>query len=78
MTHSRLTSLLTKNNVLFEKQFGFGQNCCTTHALIAITEKIKQACDIGHYPCGVFLDLEKAFDTVNHIIHFKKTSPLQV
>ena len=44
----------------------------TTHALIEITEKIKQACDSGQYACGVFLDLQKAFDTVNHDILLRK------
>ena len=42
------------------------------HALLEITEKIKQACDSGKYACGVFLDLQKAFDTVNHDILLKK------
>ena len=37
-----------------------------------MTEKIKQACDSGQYASGVFLDLEKAFDTVNHDILLKK------
>ena len=39
-----------------KKQFGFRHS----HS----TEKIKQACDSGQYACGVFLDLQKAFDTV--------------
>ena len=35
-----------------------------THALLEITEKIKQDHDFGKYACGVFLDLQKAsFDT---------------
>ena len=63
---------LNKNNVLYERQFGFHPNHSTTHALLEITEKIKQACDSGKYACGVFLDLQKAFDTVNHDILLKK------
>ena len=35
-------------------------------------KKIKQACDSGQLACGVFLDLQKAFDTVNHNILLKK------
>ena len=43
-----------------------------THTLLEITEKIKQACDSGKYACGVLLDLQKVFDTVNHDILLKK------
>ena len=63
---------LNKNNVLYERQFGFQPNHSTTHALLEITEKIKQDFDSGKYACGVFLDLQKAFDTVNHDILLKK------
>ena len=43
-----------------------------THAILEITEKIKQACDSGKYACRVFLDLQTVFDTVNHDILPKK------
>ena len=36
------------------------------HALITIIEKIRNALDNNQYTCGVFLDFQKAFDTVNH------------
>ena len=36
------------------------------HALIEITEKVKQRCDSEKFACGVFLDFQKVFDTVNH------------
>ena len=65
-------TFLNTNDVLYERQFGFRHNHSTTHALSAITEKIRQACDSGNFACGVFLDLQKAFDTVNHDILLKK------
>ena len=37
-----------------------------------LTEKIQEACDNGKLACGVFIDLKKAFDTVNHTILLKK------
>ena len=72
LVHKRLTTFLNKNSILYEKQFGFRNNHSTSHALLEITEKIKQACDAGQFARGVFLDLQKVFDTVNHTILLKK------
>ena len=55
-------------NILYSKQFGFRKNNSTMNALIKITEKIKESIDKGKYGCGIFIDLRKAFDTVNHDI----------
>ena len=49
-------------------QFGFRQTFSTSHALINYTENIRQALDEGHIGCGIFMDLQKAFDTVDHEI----------
>ena len=50
----------------------FGNKTSTKHALIHITEKIKEALDQGLLACGVYIDLQKAFDTVNHSILLDK------
>ena len=54
--------------MIYSKQFGFRSNHSTNHAIISLTEHIRQLLDKGHYACGIFIDLEKAFDTVSHNI----------
>ena len=50
------------------KQFGFRKKSYTVHSLISLTEKIRDALDKGDLACGVFIDLQKAFDTVDHVL----------
>ena len=68
LVYKRIYSYLDKHNFIYNKQFGFRSNYSTNHALVSITEHIRELIDTGHYACGVFVDLEKAFDTVNHKI----------
>ena len=70
--HKRLYDFLQEHNILFRNQFGFRKNNSTSFALIEITEKIKETIDNKKYGCGIFIDLRKAFDTVNHEILLKK------
>ena len=70
--HKRLYDFLQAHNILFQNQFGFRKNNSTTFALIEITEKIKETIDNKKYGCGIFIDLRKAFDTVNHEILLRK------
>ena len=65
--YNRLYDYLTNlRHVLYDNQFGFRENHSTTLALIDLHEKISSAIDLGELAVGVFLDLSKAFDTVNH------------
>ena len=61
-------SFLEKNKLLNNNQFGFRLNHSTSHALINLTEAIKRQIDGKKLVAGDFIDLEKAFDTVNHSI----------
>ena len=72
IVHKRLYNFLEQNNILYKNQFGFRKNNSTTFALLQITEKIKETIDNKKYGCGIFIDLRKAFDTVNHKILLKK------
>lgn len=70
--NNRLIDFFHKNNVFFKGQFGFRANHSTDHALHLITDKIQNAIENKLFACGIFLDLTKAFDTVDHSILIKK------
>ena len=70
--YKRLYTFLNKNNVIYNLQFGFRQQYSTSHALINITENIRKALDDGNIGCGVFVDLQRTFDTVGHQILLAK------
>ena len=63
--YKRLYTFLNNNSVIYNLQFEFRQQYSTSYALINITENIRKALDDGSIGCGVFVDLQKAFDTVD-------------
>ena len=70
--YKRFYTFLNKNSVIYNLQFGFRQQYSTSHALINITENIRKALDDGNIGCGVFVDLQKAFDIFEHQILLAK------
>ena len=70
--YKRIYYYLDQKKLLYSKQFGFRGNHSTNHAIISLTEHIRKLLDNGEYVCGIFVDLEKAFDTVNHEILCEK------
>ena len=64
----RVANFLEKYDTFYKLQFGFRKRYSTNHALLSIVENIRNNLDNKLYTCGVFVDLEKAFDTVNHKI----------
>ena len=66
LIYTRIYSYLDRNKLIYSKQFGFRSKYSTNHAIISLTEHIRNLLDNKHYVCGVFVDLEKAFDTVHH------------
>ena len=65
---NKIFKFLNDNNSIYPLQFIFRQKFSTTHALISLTEDIRKNIDEGNIGCGIFVDLQKAFDTVEHNI----------
>ena len=57
---------------MFSHQFGFRNGYSTNDALTSLTEMIRKALHEEKFACGVFIDLQKAFDTVDHGILLSK------
>ena len=72
LMYNRSIEFLDKHNILIENQFGFHSGHSTTQATMLITDKIQRAIEAKLYSCGIFLDLSKAFDTVDHSIILTK------
>ena len=72
IVHKRLNDFLLLNNILIPQQFGFRKNCSTSMGVLNLVNTIISAIDGGKYCLGVFLDLSKAFDTIDHNILLRK------
>ena len=72
LMHSRLIEFLEEKQILHYRQFGFRKDFSTNHAILTLLESIQKALDDGQFACGIFIDLEKAFDTVSHDILLEK------
>ena len=70
--HKRLTKYIEGIDLIYKYQFEFRKNHSTELALIEMVDQIKMSLDDGKITCGIFVDLSKAFDTVNREFHIGK------
>ena len=66
VVHYRVYKFLDKHNIFCPSQYGFRQNHSTVDAVTELIFNITKSMDNKEVACSVFLDLSKAFDTINH------------
>ena len=70
--HNRLAEFANSQDIFYQLQFGFRKNHSTALSLIYLVNKIATSIDQSEITAGVFLDLSKTFDTLDHQILFDK------
>ena len=70
--YKRLSNHLSEHNLLYQKQFGFQQGHSTEHAVMQLIDQINDTFENNCFTLGIFIDLSKAFDTVDHQILISK------
>ena len=78
MACDQLISYLETNDLLDNSQFGFREGRSTTAAALNLTDHILDAFDESKFTIGIFLDLKKAFETVDHNILIHKLHHLGI
>ena len=74
LMHKGIYTFLEQQNCFYNAQFGFCLSLSTNNALMLINENIQSQLDQNKFCARVFVDLKKAFDTVDHEILLKKLS----
>jgi len=64
--HNRLLLFLKKHNVLTSEKHGFMETKSTENVSHSFIQSVQEALDKHLYALGIFLDLTKAFDVINH------------
>ena len=70
--YNRMKVFIQKHQLLSSSQYGFRQANSTEHAILDMVESTRINLDKRLFSCRVFIDLKKAFDTVDHKILLAK------
>ena len=72
IVYLRTVKFFFNHNIFSDFQFGFREKHSTIHAVLTFIHKAATAIDNHYHTIGIFLDLSKAFDTINHNILLQK------
>ena len=70
--YNQLNSFFVRENVIHPNQFGFRKNTSTSMAVLQMYDQYSSNIEKGLYTCSVFLDIAKAFDSIDHSILIEK------
>ena len=70
--HNQINNYFTLNNLYYEGQYGFRSKHSTELAALDIVDTITSRMEKGNIPITIYLDLSKAFDTLNHTMLLDK------
>ena len=76
--YNRLNKFIDKCNLISENQYGFRSIRSTSSALLELVEEMSSSIDKSLHTVGVFIDLSKAFDTIDHSLLIKKLENLGI
>ena len=72
--YKRTYGFLQETNQLYNSQYGFRNNHSCEYAIAELLGTIVKSTELGKYTACLFLDLSKAFDTLEHTVLLKKMS----
>ena len=70
--HEQFKKFFIKNDLISSQQYGFQKNCSTSDAVVDIYSNLIKNIENELITCSIFLDLAKAYDTIDHRILIAK------
>ena len=76
--YQSLFNHLSEHSLLYQKQFGFQQGHSVEHVIVRLIDQTNEKFENSCFTLGIFIDLSKPFDTVNHQILISKLKNYRV